>query len=83
MTVILFDDYGSIIEIQLPANDASEVDLSAYEQCEYDQAIANIATRYIDIAQLPNIAFLVRYSFSCNVLEISLVILSPIRSSQF
>jgi len=53
--VILFDDFGSIIEIQLPANDASEIDLGAYEQCEYDQAIANIATRYIDIESNPAI----------------------------
>ena len=46
--IILFDEYGEY-EINLPTDDASDVELDDVSMLDYEKAICMIATRFLDI----------------------------------
>lgn len=45
----MFDEYGNTIEIKLPSSDDKVVDLHGHMLSQYESAIANIATRFLDM----------------------------------
>lgn len=45
----MFDEYGNTIEIKLPSSDDKDVDLDGHMLSQYESAIANIATRFLDM----------------------------------
>mgnify|MGYP001465822003 CR=1 FL=1 len=45
----MFDEYGNTFEISLPTNDDKDVELHGYMLSQYESAIANIATRFLDM----------------------------------
>lgn len=47
--VVMFDEYGNTIEIKLPSSDDKDVDLDGHMLSQYESAIANIATRFLDM----------------------------------
>jgi len=53
ITIVLFDENGQY-EISLPTNDASEIDLEGQAMREYEQAVAGIATQFLDMETDPN-----------------------------
>lgn len=48
ITIVLFDENGHY-EVSLPTNDASEIELNDALMYQYEQAIAGIATQFLDI----------------------------------
>lgn len=53
MTIILFDEYGQY-EINLPTDDASDVELDGHAMREYESAVAGIATQFLDMTTDPD-----------------------------
>ena len=49
----MFDDLGNLYEISLPATHG-DIELDGYMLSEYESAIANIATRFLDMKADPN-----------------------------
>ena len=45
----MFDDQGNTYEINLPTDDDQDVDLHGHMLSQYESAIANIATRFLDM----------------------------------